>query len=147
MALPRRPHPPHHHLGRLGRGLRFGSPHRGRDLRILLRLAGVPRQDILLETRSRNTHENALYTKELLAQHPEIKRTVLITSAFHMRRAEGCFAKVGLQPALFPAGYYSIDRRYTPASLLLPAEEPLRLWGVLLHEMAGYLVYKLLGYS
>nr|WP_242478982.1 YdcF family protein [Hymenobacter sp. CCM 8763] len=100
-----------------------------------------------METRSRNTHENALYTKELLAQHPEIKRTVLITSAFHMRRAEGCFAKVGLQPALFPAGYYSIDRRYTPASLLLPAEEPLRLWGVLLHEMAGYLVYKLLGYS
>ncbi|NVO85180.1 YdcF family protein [Hymenobacter terrestris] len=131
-----------------GSGAAFDSVARteAADLQILLRLAGVPRQAILLETRSRNTHENALFTKELLAQHPAIKRTVLITSAFHMRRAAGCFAKVGLQPTLFPAAYYSVDRRYTPASLLLPSEEPLRLWGVLLHEMAGYVVYKVLGY-
>ncbi|SDY88512.1 YdcF family protein [Hymenobacter psychrophilus] len=116
------------------------------DLGTLLRLAGVPSRHILLETRSRNTRENAVFTQELLAQHPEIRRTVLITSAFHMRRAAGCFAKAGLHPAPFPAAYYSVDRRYTPASLLLPSEEPLRLWGVLLHEMAGYVVYKVLGY-
>ncbi|OWP63267.1 hypothetical protein CDA63_09580 [Hymenobacter amundsenii] len=131
-----------------GSGAAFDSVARSEadDLRILLRLAGVPKQDILLETRSRNTRENALYTKELLARHPDIRRTVLITSAFHLRRAEACFAKVGLHPASFPAGYFSINHRYTPAFLLLPSEEPLRLWGILLHEMAGYAVYKVLGY-
>ncbi|HEX8349786.1 MAG TPA: YdcF family protein, partial [Hymenobacter sp.] len=43
------------------------------EVNTLLRLAGVPQADILLEDRSRNTRENALFTKELLAHHPEIK--------------------------------------------------------------------------
>lgn len=115
------------------------------ELRVLLRLAGVPARDILVETRSRNTRENALFTKELLARHPEIKSTVLITSAFHQRRAIGCFAKVGLHPQPFPASFYSTDRRFSP-DMLLPADQPLALWGILLHEMAGYVVYKVLGY-
>ncbi|MCA8830735.1 YdcF family protein [Hymenobacter pini] len=117
------------------------------ELQVLLRLAGVPKQDILLETRSRNTRENALFTKELLAQHPEINSTVLITSAFHQRRAIGCFAKVGLHPAPFPAGFYSSDRKPTLSYWLLPGDQPLALWSILLHEMAGYAVYRVLGYA
>ncbi|RSK34564.1 YdcF family protein [Hymenobacter metallilatus] len=117
-----------------------------RELEILLRLAGVPQPDILLETRSRNTHENALYTKELLARHPEIRSTVLITSAFHQRRAVGCFAKVGLRPTPFPAGYYSSDRKFSLGYWLLPNDQPLLLWSILLHEIAGYVVYNVLGY-
>ncbi|AHJ98172.1 YdcF family protein [Hymenobacter swuensis] len=116
------------------------------ELRVLLRLAGVPAHDILVETRSRNTRENALFTKELLARHPEIKSTVLITSAFHQRRAIGCFAKVGLRPTPFPAGYYSSDRKPSLAYWVLPGDQPLTLWSILLHEIAGYLVYKVLGY-
>lgn len=122
-----------------------GEQTEAEELRVLLRLAGVPAQNILTETRSRNTRENALFTKALLVQHPEIKSTVLITSAFHQRRAIGCFAKVGLHPRPFPATFYSIDRRFAP-DMLLPADQPLALWGVLLHEMAGYVVYKVLGY-
>ncbi|MET4106231.1 YdcF family protein [Hymenobacter sp. UYP22] len=118
-----------------------------KELQILLRLAGVPKQAILLETRSRNTRENALFTKQLLAQHPEIKSTVLITSAFHQRRAIGCFAKVGLHPAPFPAGYYSSDHKPTLAYWLVPGDQPLALWSILLHEMAGYAVYRVLGYA
>ncbi|TGE04091.1 YdcF family protein [Hymenobacter fodinae] len=116
------------------------------ELRILLRLAGVPTQDILLENKSRNTHENALNTKALLAQHPDIKSLVLVTSAFHERRALGCFRKVGLQPAAFPASYYSTDRRPTLSYWLVPSDDAPRLWSVLIHEMVGYGVYCLLGY-
>ncbi|TGD80665.1 YdcF family protein [Hymenobacter wooponensis] len=116
------------------------------ELRILLRLAGVPAQDILLETKSRNTHENALNTKSLLAQHPEIKSLVLITSAFHERRAMGCFRQVGLEPVVFPASYYSTDRRPTLTYWLIPNDDAPRLWSILVHEMVGYGVYKLLGY-
>lgn len=117
-----------------------------KELGTLLRLAGVPQQDILLETGSRNTHENALNTKALLARHPEIKSLVLITSAFHERRALGCFRAVGLQPAVFPAAYYSTDRQATLTYWLIPSDEAPRLWSILLHEMVGYAVYRVLGY-
>ncbi|MBT9395166.1 YdcF family protein [Hymenobacter sp. NST-14] len=123
-----------------------GARSEARELYTLLRLAGVPDSVILLEERSRNTRENARFTNELLARHPDIRSTVLITSAFHLRRAEGCFAKVGLHPVPFPAGFYSSDRSAAPAFWLVPSEEPLRLWGILLHEMAGYAIYKVLGY-
>jgi len=116
------------------------------ELASLLRLAGVPQQDILLEERSRNTRENALYTQQLLAQHPEMKSLVLVTSAFHQRRALGCFRQVGLHPIAFPAGYYSGGRKATPGYWLLPDSGALDKWGILLHEIAGYVVYKVLGY-
>ena len=119
-----------------------GTRSEAQELRTLLRLAGVPDSVILVENRSRNTRENALFTKELLARHPDIRSTVLITSAFHQRRALGCFEQVGLHPSPFPAGFYSADHFVA----LVPSEEPLRLWGVLIHEIAGYLVYKVRGY-
>ncbi|QNE39061.1 YdcF family protein [Hymenobacter sp. NBH84] len=116
------------------------------QLATLLRLSGVPPQDILLEERSRNTRENALYTRQLLAQHPEIKSLVLVTSAFHQRRALGCFRQVGLHPIPFPAGYYSANRQATLAYWLLPDAGALANWSILLHELVGYVVYKVLGY-
>ena len=116
------------------------------DLATLLRLAGVPARAILLEDQSRNTRENALFTKNLLVQHPDIKSLVLVTSAFHVRRALGCFAKVGLQPVPFPAGFLSSDRKATPNSWLLPNPSALVSWSTLVHEVAGWLTYKVLGY-
>lgn len=93
-----------------------------RDLATLLRLAGVPTAGILLEERSRNTHENALYTRQLLAAHPTIHSLVLVTAAFHQRRALGCFRRAGLAVTPFPAGYYTTDRSLTPDYLLACAQ-------------------------
>jgi len=117
------------------------------ELGTLLRLAGVPHRDILLEERSRNTHENALFTKQLLAHHPDIKSLVLITSAFHQRRSLACFHKVGLYPVAFPAGYYSNDRTLTPDYWLLPDAGALTRWNILMHEWTGFVIYKLMGYA
>lgn len=116
------------------------------SLRTLLRLAGVPDSVILLEARSRNTRENALFTKQLLARHPRIRSLVLVTSAFHERRALGCFARVGLHPQPFPADFRSSDRSRTPDYWLLPDANALVCWSVLLHELAGWVVYKAVGY-
>ncbi|HET9502524.1 MAG TPA: YdcF family protein [Hymenobacter sp.] len=116
------------------------------DLATLLRLAAVPAADILLEERSRNTRENAKFTKELLAQHANIKSLVLVTSAFHQRRAIGCFAKVGLHPQPFSADFYSTNRSWAPDYWLVPDIDALSRWSLLLHEMAGYVVYKVAGY-
>ena len=116
------------------------------DLATLLRLAGVPARDLLLEEQSRNTRENALFARRLLAAHPDLDTLVLVTSAFHQRRAMGCFAKVGLHPWAFPADFRTTDRRPTPDYWLMPNAGALELWSLLLHEMAGWLTYKELGY-
>ncbi|NML64806.1 YdcF family protein [Hymenobacter sp. RP-2-7] len=123
-----------------------GRTSEARQLSTLLRLAGVPPSAILLEERSRNTRENALYTKQLLASHPAIKSLVLVTSAFHERRALGCFAKVGLHPVPFPAGYRSTDPSQGLSYWLLPSLDALSRWGRLLHELVGYAAYKVRGY-
>jgi uncharacterized SAM-binding protein YcdF (DUF218 family) len=115
------------------------------DLTTLLRLAGVPNAAIIREEKSRNTRENALFTKQLLA--PEQDTLILVTSAFHQRRAMGCFAKVGLHPISFPAGYRSRDRRLVPEACLVPSPEALASFSLLVHEVAGWVVYKVLGYA
>jgi uncharacterized SAM-binding protein YcdF (DUF218 family) len=55
---------------------------------------GIPPGIIALETRSRNTRENALYTVPLLSG--SVGRPVLLTSDFHMFRARRVFEKVGI---------------------------------------------------
>jgi uncharacterized SAM-binding protein YcdF (DUF218 family) len=119
-----------------------GTATEAAELATLLRLAGVPARAILLEQRSRNTHENAVFTKDLLARQPAIKSLILVTSAFHQKRALGCFAKAGLHPVPFPADFRSTDT----ASFLVPDVSALERWSSLLHEIAGYFAYRLMGY-
>jgi len=56
---------------------------------------GIAPGRILIEPRSRNTWENAQYTRDLLGERPG-ERWLLVTSAFHMPRAMGTFRAVGL---------------------------------------------------
>lgn len=108
---------------------------------------GVPENDILTEARSRNTYENAIYTKELLEQADTLQTALLITSAIHMRRAEGCFRKAGLS---FDA--YSTDRiaprdhHYNFENLFIPDVNSFYYWHLLIHEWIGYVVYDMKGY-
>ncbi len=63
-------------------------------MRDFLECRGVPPAVIRLEPRSNSTRENALYTRELLAGVPGHK--VLLTSDYHMFRAQRAFRKAGL---------------------------------------------------
>ena len=56
---------------------------------------GVPREAIILEERSTSTHENALFTAELIGNMPG--RKVLMTSDQHMFRASRAFHHAGLE--------------------------------------------------
>ncbi|MFC6998136.1 YdcF family protein [Rufibacter roseus] len=117
------------------------------NLQLTALLAAVPQKDILLDEQSRNTRENALKTKELLTKHPEIKSLLLITSAFHMRRAKGCFEQVGLNFDTFPVDFRTHNRSFYLDDLFIPSTEALSKWTNLIHEWLGYIVYKVLGYS
>lgn len=82
-----------------------GGPPRGsaaEAMRDFLVAQGVPREVIRLETQSRSTRENAVFAKPILDGMPG--RKVLLTSDFHMYRAERAFKKVGVDvlPRPFP---------------------------------------------
>jgi uncharacterized SAM-binding protein YcdF (DUF218 family) len=66
--------------------------------------AGVARDRIVLEGRSRNTYENALFTRDLVKPAPG-ERWYLVTSAYHMPRAMGLFRKAGFDVVAYPVDY------------------------------------------
>lgn len=116
-----------------------------RLLQVLL-LAQVPREDIILEEKARNTRENAQLSQKILEDKFPNQDILLITSGFHMRRALGCFRKVGLNPEPFSAGFFSQDTNYFGFYSLIPSEKAIYRWYILSHEILGYVVYKLIGY-
>jgi uncharacterized SAM-binding protein YcdF (DUF218 family) len=113
----------------------------------LLEELGVRKEDILLETKARNTRENALYSIEILKKNPQLgTRYALFTSAFHLRRATQCFEKAGQKVTTFGTAYYGKARSFTINNLILPREENMDISYHFVHEVMGYLVYKIMGY-
>jgi uncharacterized SAM-binding protein YcdF (DUF218 family) len=89
---------------------------------------GVPPERIVMETRSLTTRENAMETALLLAGDPGSK--VLVTSDYHMHRAERLFRKAGLEviTAPFPdARKRSLNRRHRWTVFLELCEETAKI--------------------
>jgi uncharacterized SAM-binding protein YcdF (DUF218 family) len=105
--------------------------------------------DILQENKSKNTYQNALFTKQMLDSMNLSKQPILlITSKYHLRRSIACFKKVGLLVVPFscdPTKQNDIDW-LNLYEYLLPTIEKLKQWNIYLHEIVGYIIYKLNGY-
>ncbi len=112
---------------------------------LLIRL-GVDKQDIILEPLSRNTHENAFFSKQKLEEHHPKGRFLLITSAWHMPRARACFDKEGVEVTPFCTDYKGKKIEFRPEQILLPNAGTLNDWDFLIKEWVGYLVYWMKGY-
>jgi uncharacterized SAM-binding protein YcdF (DUF218 family) len=112
-------------------------------MRELLMVMGVPQRAMLLERSSRTTFENAAYSAPLL-QARGIRRILLVTSAFHMRRARALFEERGFEVIPAPTDYQCL----VAEPLLprwLPAVDHLARSTHALHEHAGYWIYRLQG--
>jgi uncharacterized SAM-binding protein YcdF (DUF218 family) len=116
------------------------------ELAAVLRIAGVPRHCITLENKSRNTHENAVFSARVLEEKFPGKSYLLVTSAFHMRRAEGCFRKAGVPVTIYSTDFYSHGRKWTP-NQFFPTESALGRWSGIWHEWIGYVTYRIMGYA
>ncbi|MBR9921118.1 MAG: YdcF family protein [Bacteroidetes bacterium] len=100
----------------------------------------------LTEAKSRNTYENILYTRELMEAEAIEGPIVLITSAFHMRRALAICKKQGLEAYPFPTDPIRREITWTPKDWLLPDAGALSVWNILIKEWVGMIVYKVSGY-
>lgn len=105
---------------------------------------GIPKSDIVIEKESRNTHENALFSKEILKDYPG--KYLLITSAFHMKRAKACFDKVKVSTDAFPTDYYGQEFNWSPNNIIVPRATSFTYWSILIKEWIGIVSYKIAGY-
>ncbi len=109
-------------------------------------MAGVRPGDIVLEPKSRNTHENALFSARMLRDRFHTNRCLLVTSALHMRRAVACFKKENVQVLPFPGGFLGSRRSFEPSEYILPHEKTFADSFGLVKELVGYVVYWVVGY-
>ncbi|WP_028357940.1 YdcF family protein [Brackiella oedipodis] len=74
---------------------------------------GVPPDHLILEQKSRTTHENGTLSQEVL-QQKQLKSIILVTSALHMPRAMGVFSKMNLDVVAAP----------NPPQITVPKDDP-----------------------
>lgn len=106
---------------------------------------GIKEQDIIVESRSRNTYENAVYTKQITDSMHLATPFVLITSAQHMKRSISVFNKAGFQCIPYPCDYKSIPQEWTIDNSLVPKIRLLNDWSFFIKEIVGLYVYRLTG--
>lgn len=114
--------------------------------RTILEEWGVPESAILVETRSQSTHENAVFTSQMLAARG-IHRGLLVTSASHMPRAYGCFRKAGMDVVPCPADYLTGWAAPDLPFRFLPNSEALNETAAAFHEYMGLFLYRLRGWA
>ena len=107
----------------------------------LFKRLGVDPSRVALDLDSRNTAENAIFAKKLASPKPGA-RWVMVTSAFHMPRAMGCFGAAG-----FPVIADPVDFRIVDAALGFHWWPDLAggidRTDLAAHEIAGLIAYRL----
>lgn len=114
------------------------------NLAEVLKSLGVPEEQLVIEMKANNTRENAVLTKPVL-EALGARQVVIVTSAFHMRRAVGCFRAVGLEVDTLPVDWRLREAGADPH--LAPRSEYLAQTARALREWLGRAVYAALGYS
>lgn len=108
------------------------------DLARGLTLSGVPGDDLRVESRSANTHENARNSAAIL-KASGLSEVLLVTSAIHMRRAAACFRHEGIAVSPVPAD--DGHARLAVAPAWLPRRDALTLTARCLREYLALWVY------
>jgi len=113
-----------------------------RSLRNVFLNCGVAESDLIMENNSKNTHENAINSAKILQEQFPNQKYIIITSAFHMRRAQACFQYENVIADSFSTDFYSVDQ----TSVIIPSPKVLMWWHILFKEWIGMIAYKILGY-
>jgi uncharacterized SAM-binding protein YcdF (DUF218 family) len=120
-------------------------PLEGDQLKEQLLTQGIPDSAIICENQSRNTYENAVFTKRILDSLKLQPPYVLVASAIHMPRARSAFKKAGAEVIVFPSAYKQIDHSMSWDDYIIPSTGALGSWSYFLKEVVGLTVYKWTG--
>ncbi len=121
---------------------REGLPTEAEYLARQLEAWGIESSRIIVEPKALNTKENASYSKAIIEARG-LQSVLMLTSAFHMSRALGCFRAVGLEPDTLPVDYRMRDPdAWDP---WMPRTRYLYESAEALREFSGRLVYRLTG--
>ncbi|MGF7176318.1 YdcF family protein [Azospirillum doebereinerae] len=111
------------------------------SIRAALLQAGIPEDRVLYETESRNTWENAVFSRDLAAPKPG-ERWLLVTSAMHMPRSVGIFRRVGWAVVPYPVDYRTRHDARPYARFELDRNLP--ILGDAVREWIGLVSYRLM---
>lgn len=93
----------------------------------------IPKQKVLLETKSLNTAEQARYLVAMLDKQP----FYLVTSAIHMPRAMALCQNVGLNPIAAPTDFTFFWEMDNQAKIVVPNVYNLYYFSIAFHELLG----------
>jgi uncharacterized SAM-binding protein YcdF (DUF218 family) len=128
--------------------IEFPDKKEGLYVKKYLNSIGIADSGLVIESESRNTFENAVFTKKIMDSLNMKGNYLLVTSAYHMPRSMAVFEKAGyshLTPYI--TNKASGIRRFTLDHLLVPNTDALFSLQFLIHEWVGYIVYKIKGYA
>jgi len=122
----------------------FSGAGEGLGMKQFLVDLGVPPAKIVLENDSKNTYENGVFAREKL-KAMKAKRVILVTSAWHLRRAVLTFRQVGVDVIPSGADYEALTAKgfLTPRmqGFYLPSADVLAKNSAVLKEHIGYWAY------
>lgn len=112
-----------------------------------LETISIPDSSIIIENNSKNTYENAIFTKHIL-DSMQFKGTILlVTSSFHMRRSIAIFEKAGYKHLTpYVTNKFTGLRKFEFDHCFIPNVEAIFGLNLILHEVIGYVTYKIKGY-
>ena len=99
---------------------------------------GIKKDKIILEKNSKNTFENIKFSKEIIEEIGG--NWLLITSAFHMKRAMILCEKLKLKVRPYPVDWQIKKKNFSLLSYNIRLS--FRYWEIILHELIGILYYK-----
>jgi len=115
-------------------------------IRDLLMEWGVPKDVIFMEGSSRNTRENALYTKSII-DTTLCESPLLVTSAAHMPRAVAAFMAVGIRVTPISTDIRVTDKKSLSVMDFIPDSRALAETSDAIREWVGQKVYALQGWN
>ncbi|MGE3622427.1 MAG: YdcF family protein [Bdellovibrionales bacterium] len=104
---------------------------------------GLPVDRITFEGKSRNTYENAVNAAAIVHPRPD-EKWLLVTTAFHMPRAMGCFRKAGWNVYAAPSNYTTTGALNSDLNFDFAGH--LGEMNAAVREYYGLLAYWLMGY-
>jgi len=123
-----------------GNGNLFHDNFREADwVKTQLTLFKVPDSCILIENRSRNTLENAAFSKVVLSSRRLQPPYVLVTSAYHMRRSLDIFKKIGMNVIPYSCDYIAGGGGISLGEFI-PSADALGAWNTYIKQVVGTMV-------